>query len=316
MMSMTQRFDRYISRNTPFTPVVGATRTILALSTALTLTFTPSSQLFFRSESYPDGVTCSTDATRLSFFCLTADEGVPTWAVIVAIGVLLIVASGLLPRWTSIPHWYLTWSLAAGSPVPDGGDHLASNLVLILIPLCLADSRITHWHHDNSYQQKSSVAKYIAYACLGLWIAQLIGVYLQASIAKMAVTEWADGSALWYWMQNPTFGPPEPLSSLALFVLQFPFIAVVASYGTLVLQLVLAAGPFMPHATRRVLLVLAVVFHGAIAISMGLWSFSAVMIAADLLLLLRPNEQRGLRFLSRGSVASHSAFERVTSEHR
>ncbi|WP_162621785.1 sporulation-delaying protein SdpB family protein [Microbacterium suaedae] len=302
MTSLTQKLDRYIARTSPFTPVVGTARTILALSTAITLTFTPSSQLFFRSENYPDGVTCSTEATSLSFFCLTADQGVPTWSVIVAIGVLFIAAIGVLPRWTCIPHWYLTWSLAAGSPLPDGGDHLASNLTLILIPFCLFDGRLTHWRRDDQYRSTSLVAKYIAYACLGLWIVQLMGVYLQASIAKMAVTEWADGSALWYWLQNPTFGPAEPIRSLTLLVFQFPVISIIASYGTLVLQLALVAGPFMRRRARQVLLILGIAFHGAIAIVMGLWSFSAVMIAADILLLLRPDEQRGLSF---GKRISH-----------
>ena len=291
MTSTSGRLDRYILRNTPWTPIVGVARTLLALSTVLTLAFTPANQLFFRSESYTDGVTCSTDATRLSFFCLTADDGVPAWAVIAAIAVLLLAASGVQPRWTCVPQWYVTWSLAAGSPIPDGGDHLASNLTLILIPLALADPRTTHWRRDRSTSKAAVGGRYVAYACIGLWIAQLIGVYMQASIAKMGVTEWADGSALWYWMQNPTFGPAEPLRTVVLVALQFPLVSVLMSYGTLVLQMALAVGPLLPRRVRRALLVLAVVFHGGIAVTMGLWSFSMVMIAADLLLLLRPAEQ-------------------------
>lgn len=51
---------------------------------------------------------------------------------------------------------------------------------------------------------------------------------------------------------------------------------------------------FMPERARRLLLALAIVFHLAIALLMGLWSFSITMIAADLLLLRRPHESRSL----------------------
>lgn len=291
MTTWTRHVDAYVHGVTPFTSVVGWARTLIAIGTAVTLIFTPTDQLFFRSANYPDGVTCATDPSSVSFFCLTADGGVPEWSRWVAVVVLLVVASGLLPRWTAIPHWYVTWSLATASPIPDGGDHLASNLTLVLIPLCLADHRMTHWRGDGSYTLRSPWTKYIAYGVLLLWVLQLFGVYFQASIAKMSVVEWADGSALWYWIQNPTFGPPEPLNSLVLAVLQFPVATVALTYGTLILQLAIAFGPLAPQRVRALLLLLAVAFHLGIAVLMGLWSFSLIMIGGDILLLCRPTEE-------------------------
>ncbi|SJN39947.1 hypothetical protein FM119_11730 [Mycetocola reblochoni REB411] len=134
----------------------------------------------------------------------------------------------------------------------------------------------------------------MAYCAIGLFIAQVMGVYFQASIAKFGVLEWSDGTALWYWMQNPTFSPPDPFGSAIQAVLQFLPVTVAVTYGTLLLQLSLVPAAFYSRPVRQTILILAVLFHLAVAATMGLWSFSLIMIAADLLLLIRPHESTQL----------------------
>ncbi|ODA91216.1 hypothetical protein ATY41_00485 [Leifsonia xyli subsp. xyli] len=112
--------------------------------------------------------------------------------------VLVFVMSGILPAVTAIPHWYLTWSFMLTSTAVDGGDHLAANLTLLLIPLTVMDRRMWNWKRDDSYKNRSAWVCYIAYGVLLLWTLQMMGVYFQASVAKFSVLEWSDGTALWY----------------------------------------------------------------------------------------------------------------------
>ncbi len=287
-------WERYISAISPFTPVLGLVRSLLAAAALLTLVLTPTDQLFFRSSTFPSGANCGNSTSWMSLFCIGAANGhleVTKW---VAVFVLGVVVTGLLPAITAVPHWWVTWSLMASSTDVDGGDHLAANLALILVPLVLLDRRRWHWMRDGQYSGRSSWVVVIGYACLGLWCLQMMGVYFQASVAKFAVLEWSDGTALWYWMQNPVFAPAGAVGEVVRLALQWLPVTIAATYGTLVLQLGLVGAVFMPERARRLLLALAVVFHLAIALLMGLWSFSITMIAADLLLLRRPHESRSL----------------------
>lgn len=287
-------WDRYVASISPFTPVLGFVRSVLAAAALLTLVFTPTDQLFFRSSTFPAGTNCSTSTSAISLFCLGSANGhleATKWIAVVVLG---IVATGFLPAITALPHWWITWSLMTSSTAVDGGEHLASNLTLIIVPLAFLDRRRWHWKRDRGYARRSAWVGVIGYTCLGLWTLQMMGVYFQASVAKFAVLEWSDGTALWYWMQNPVFAPAGAMSDIVRAALQWLPLTVVATYGTLALQLCLVGAVFLPRRPRRVLLVLAVAFHLAIAVLMGLWSFSMIMIAADLLLLIRPHEARSL----------------------
>ncbi|HXH36199.1 MAG TPA: sporulation-delaying protein SdpB family protein [Plantibacter sp.] len=284
----------YLSAVSPFSVALGATRSIVASATTLTLLATPTGQLFFRSEAIPTGVNCGGAIGQYGLFCIGSELGNLELARWLAIALLLLVVIGITPAATAIPHWYVTWSFMTSSTAVDGGEHLSANLTLILIPLVVLDRRRWHWSRDSRYETRNPWLKCIAYSALALFIAQVMGVYFQASIAKFGVLEWSDGTALWYWMQNPTFSPPEPLGGFIRFLFQFLPITVAATYGTLILQLSLVPAPFYPSRLRRLLLILAVMFHLGIAATMGLWSFSMIMIAADLLLLIRPHEANDL----------------------
>lgn len=305
-----QQFGRYVRAFSPFTPVLGLVRSVIAGACLLTLLFTPTDHLFFRSVTFPTGVNCSTTMSWLSLFCMGDQNGQLELARWIAIILLVIVVAGVSPAVTALPHWWVTWSLMTSSTAIDGGEHLAADLTLILVPFLLIDRRRWHWEVDRGYARRGVWVKTIGYACLGLWMLQMMGVYFQASVAKFAVLEWSDGTALWYWMQNPVFAPPAPVGPAIRWALQWLPITVALTYGTLVLQLALVGAVFAHARARRVLLMLAVAFHFAIASLMGLWSFSLIMIAADILLLIRPHQARRLtvvmhRFDRRGWIAAH-----------
>lgn len=283
-----RRVDRGIRETTPFTPVLGAARSLLALATLLTILFTPHGQLFFRSVTYPDGVTCDRMFSAISLFCLWKGDAAGV-AVAVAVVVLVAVISGYLPAVTALPHWWVAWSFNMSSPIPDGGDQVSAVLTLLLVPILLMDRRRHHWQLDRGYASRRPVAKVIAYTALWLCAVQVCVIYFHAAVGKFAVEEWANGTVLWYWFQDPTFAPAEPLRSVMLGVAGTAIGGAVLAYGSLLVELLLAFALVAGPRYRAVMLVAGALFHLGIAVCFGLWSFSTTMLAALLLYLVPPS---------------------------
>lgn len=198
-----------VQHNSPYNSSLAIARSLLALSTLLTVLLTPSGALFLSSSDNPDGVVCDAVTARWSLFC-TAGGGSPL-SLLIVVAVTLVVLSGYLPAVTAIPHWWVSWSLNIGSPVRDGGDQVAAVLTLLLVPLLLLDRRGNHWVKDKGWRSRTWGARGTAWAVLVIVWVQASVLYANAAIAKFAVAEWANGTALWYWIQEPSFRPPAPL---------------------------------------------------------------------------------------------------------
>ncbi|MGW2270224.1 sporulation-delaying protein SdpB family protein, partial [Streptomyces yangpuensis] len=112
-------------------------------------------------------------------------------------------------------------------------------------------------------------------------------IYFQSCVAKLPHAEWADGSALYYWINNYAFGAPGWLRPALNAVVDNPLGVAALTWGPLVLEIVLAAALLLPQRVRWMLLPAGVLFHLGIAVVMGLWSFAFAM-WAGLLLLLTP----------------------------
>lgn len=265
----------------PFTDVVGLARTLLALATAATLAASDPATLFHPGAGSGAGPRCDGPAA-VAVHCLFAPDRLEL-ARWLSLAALLVVASGWRPRVTALPHWWLTWSLSTSATLTDGGDQVAAVLTLLLVPVALADPRRWHWGDDAADDHLQ--ARIVAYGALGVVRLQVAGIYLHAAIAKLGQPEWADGTALYYWLGNPLFGLPPWLRPLSAPVLAGPAV-VVATWGVLVLELALGAALIAAPAWRRRLLAVGIAFHLGIAL-MGLASFAVVMCAA-LLLFLRP----------------------------
>lgn len=297
-----RRADRVIRDVTPFTPVLGLARSLLAVATLATLLATPSGQLFFRSVNFPDGVTCDRPLSGGSLFCLfRGDDG--GIAITIAVVVLVAVISGFFPAATALPHWWVAWSFNMTSPIPDGGDQVSSVLTLLLIPVLLGDRRRNHWRPDRTYASRASVFKVLAYVGLTLVWVQVCVIYFHAAVGKFPVEEWANGTVLWYWFHDPTFAPAEPLRTVMLWIVGSAVGGALLAYGSLATELLLALALFAGARFRAVMLIGGGLFHLGIAVSFGLWSFSTTMLAALLLYLVRPS--------SRTASATDSAPHRL-----
>jgi antimicrobial peptide system SdpB family protein len=275
--------------DSPWTNVYGVARTLLALATLSTLALTSTGALFAPVRDRPPAPYC--DGPRsVSYFCVMPDGQLEA-ARWLAVALLAVVASGWRPRLTALPHWWLTVSLQVSMSIPDGGDQVATNLTLLLLPLALTDRRAWHWRAgDPGEGPRREVAAVVALAGLLLIRLQVAGIYLHASLGKLGVTEWRDGTALHYWLNSPTFGAPgwlrEPLQS----ALSSGFVVAGLTWGTLVLEFALALALFLPARRWAPLLVGGLALHAGIGTLMGLWSFSLAMFAA-LVLYLRPRQR-------------------------
>lgn len=112
-------------------------------------------------------------------------------------------------------------------------------------------------------------------------------IYFQSCVAKLPHAEWADGSALYYWINNYAFGAPDWLRPALSALAENPVGVAAMTWGPLVLEIALAAALLLPQRIRWMLLPAGVLFHLGIAVVMGLWSFAFAM-WAGLLLLLTP----------------------------
>lgn len=256
----------------PRTPAFGIARSLVAIAELTVVVFTSDADLFPVVPNGPTGPRC--DGLRaLSLWCTSSSPVAQTVFRFTTIAVLLLVASGYRPRWTCIPHWYVTFSLAAAIHVPNGGENVAKILTLLLIPLCLADDRIWHWRRPvtplPAWWRGNA---YVAHSVIRLQVAI---VYGQAVWLKVVEPEWRDGSAMHHVMQDAYFGATPDLAVL----LQSSLLSPAITWGTILLESAIVVCVFGNSAVRRIGLALAVVLHGGIIVALGLVSFGLVMIA-------------------------------------
>jgi sporulation delaying protein B len=278
------------SMTTPWTNVYGVARSLLALATAGTLTFSATGTLFRPAAGLPTAPYCLGPG-RISLFCLVPHDRL--WlARWLSVAILLVVASGWRPRFTAIFHWWVAFSLFVSATIPDGGDQATAVITLLLLPVALTDARRWHWQSlpDGTSTTMHAALRMLALSALFVIRLQVAGIYLNSSIAKLAVTEWRDGTAVYYWISQPVFGAPGWLHGPLLAVAATSLGVIAMTWGSLILEFTIAIAIVMPRRSWKYLLVAGILFHGFIALMMGLVSFSTAM-AAALILYLRPVDQ-------------------------
>lgn len=269
------------------TPLLGLGRSLLAFSLLLTLLSTNAQYLFatglnagLNTVVYP--------IEKINFFHLFAPENI-LWAKWVAIGALVLVISGVLPQLTSIIHWYLAYSFVNASLDIEGGDQIASNLTLMLIPICILDNRLNHWK-----QYKASTTNWRPFINLfcNNWFMliqfQVMAIYLHSAIGKMFVNEWLNGTALYYWFNHPVFGMQHWLEPLVNPVVLNPYLAFSLTWGVMIFELYLGMAILIHKKHYKTLFKCAVGFHFLIILLHGLASFFISMSGALVLYFLVP----------------------------
>jgi antimicrobial peptide system SdpB family protein len=282
MLTRIGAWARPILERSPWASGLGLARTLLALGTLGTLLTTSPQTLMAPLADGTIPPTCDA-LTKWGLWCaVTAGQGeLARW---LSVAVLLLVASGWRPRFTGVLHWYVVWSLMANASILDGGDQVTTVLALLLIPVTLTDPR--RWHWQSVPRKEPGVARVVAYTGMVLVQIQVAVIYFHASIAKLSVREWADGTAMFYWLRHPTFGADGWVRPIVELVTGSPVGVAVMTWAAIALEFALAVALLLRPPLRRVLLVAGITFHGLIALTMGLISFSTAMTAALLLYLL------------------------------
>ena len=278
---------RRARRAQPWTNVYGAARSALAIATASTLICNAPSTLFRPAAGIPQVPVCNGLGT-ISLFCVATQHHleIARWTTVL---ILAVVASGYRPRVTGIFHWWAAFSLQASAVVLDGGDQIAAILALLLIPVTLTDDRRWHWQSPSASTGSTSESVRFVIATSAWWVIrlQIAGIYFDSAVAKFAVPEWKDGTALYYWLTDPVFGAPPWLHGLVSRAVALGPLTALMTWGAIGLEILLAMVLFMPRRRWRYLLVAGIAFHALIALLLGLVSFAIVMTGA-LILYLRP----------------------------
>ncbi|GIH11518.1 hypothetical protein Rhe02_95850 [Rhizocola hellebori] len=282
MLTALGRRARPAMANAPWGSGLGLARTLIALGTLGTLLATSPRTLLAPLADGTLPPTCS-DLTKFGLWCVLPGGHGET-ARWLSIAVLVVVAAGWRPRYTGIAHWYVAWSLMANVSILDGGDQVTTVLTLLLVPITLTDPR--RWHWQAMPQRAPGLSRVVAYTALIVVQIQIAAIYLHASVAKLAVREWADGTAMFYWLRHPTFGASGLARPIAEFLTDSPVGVAMMTWSSIALEFALAVALLLRPPLRRWLLLAGLVFHGLIALSMGLISFSTAMSGALLLYLL------------------------------
>lgn len=163
----------------------------------------------------------------------------------------------------------------------DGGDNITSLLLVYAVFMDLSPRRSGSDQRDARRRwspYRTVVHNFALFAC----IAQVCLVYSVAGLAKIPGEYWHNGTAFYYVLNSAEFG----MTQWAKVIWDYPLLLAVLTWSPVVLQLAfpwvyLFGGPL----ARRIVVVVAMSFHLGIFALMGLESFAALMIAAELLLL-------------------------------
>jgi antimicrobial peptide system SdpB family protein len=260
-------------------------RSLLAVAQLTVILCSPDSALFEPTRALPSGMHC--DGVRgVSLWCAggAAGAGGLPAARVIAVATLALVAVGYRPRWTCLPHWYVTFSLSAAITLPIGGDRIAAIATGLLIPVCLGDDRVWQWVRPGRPMDAGWRGR--AYAAFLAFRVQVALIYGWAVVSKLASSEWRHGTALYTVVHDPNYGLPSGrLAPLEPLLGSRPFIGAL-TWGTLAVESAVAVGVLSSRKVRRYVLPLGVLLHAGTIMVMGLFSFGLVMIGVLLVACL------------------------------
>ena len=162
--------------------------------------------------------------------------------------------------------------------------------MLFRSPVTLTDPRVWHWQRATSadHELERPFARLMALGWLALIRLQVAVIYFHAAVAKFAVPEWLNGTAIYYWFGSATLGMPAWLHPVLDPFLNSSVAVLAITWGTMLLEIMLTLGLLAETRYRRPLFVLGLMFHAGIAVVFSLSSFMLAMDGALLLYLGDP----------------------------
>jgi antimicrobial peptide system SdpB family protein len=281
LSSLSRRALETAERFDPRGTALAVSRTALAVAHLVALSTTSDHALFTYTPPVPTGIDCS-GIRSISLWCVAGPtpSGLTT-SRIIALVILVAAATGYRPRWTCIPHWYVAYSLGVSMSVPNGGEDAARIATMLLIPICLGDSRVWQWSRPAT-SPLSPTWRGSSYAAMVVLRLQVFIIYAEAATSKMLEKDWRDGRAIYSALSNPDFGLPAGLWRHVSPVFGHFAVTAALTWGTIVTEALIAGLVLGPRFARRAALILATALHLGIIVFMGLFSFGVIMIATVL----------------------------------
>lgn len=263
-------------------------RALFAISALLTIIFNDTSELINK-----DLLNISPNIFRpdiylysISIFTIFS----PFAAKIISISILVFAISGFLPQISCILQSWVHISMCNSIIVMEGGDQIAANLVLLLVPICLFDNRVNQWSEvKNIITPLRKGINVFFNIYFFLILLQVAVIYLHAGIGKLYNDEWKNGSCMYYWISNNVFGAPKWIQYfLKPFTLSF--FAPIISWSVIFLELGLFACILSTsRKIKKTFLLLGIFFHLNIMIVHGLVTFFFAMFGSLILYLDNEN---------------------------
>jgi len=269
-----------------YTNVLGVCRSIMALGLLLTLILNSVDVFSPTINGRPTNTFLLENNVwiiKYNFFLLFGLNNI-FYAKCLAIAILLLIVSGIYPRYTCILDWWIHYSFINFSMSIDGGDQIASNIILLMIPIYLLDGRRSHW---NNLDQKAipSLKNLFVNFIYKLIRIQVFIIYFHAAIGKFAVTEWADGTAIYYWFNNTFFKMSDFSAPILSHILTNGMVVSLITWGVILFELVLSLGLVIDKKYRKTLMYAGILFHFLIMIIIGLFGFFFAASAAIIIFL-------------------------------
>ena len=313
MLTPLSRVGDYASKlfaaDRPISNVYGMCRSLIAMSTLLTLLGNGSETLFVKL-TYGFDIPQCRGIGAAGVFCAMPSH--LELARLLGIVILAVTVSGWRPRITGVLHFWVAMSVALNTTLTDGGDQLCYAMSFILLPVTLADPR--KWHWQAAVEPSHPAVKALAASAIVLARAQMAGLYFHAAAGKYATTEWNNGTALYYILTEPVYGAPSWQRALLRPILAHDTCAII-TWSVIVLEFALAAAFFARRRYWSVLLPLGIALHVGIALTQGIVSFSTAM-CGGLVILLRPTENELVLARAKRLVERVSALSRLSRAGR
>jgi antimicrobial peptide system SdpB family protein len=260
---------------------LAAGRLLLATATLTIVMYTPDATLFTDATSRSTGIQCS-GVRSASLWCLSGElTGAHLLARVVTVAVLILVVTGYRPRWTCLPHWYVTFSLTSSMAAINGGDSAAVIATMLAVPLCLGDQR--RWQWARPTRPLSAGWRGRSYATQLVVRLQVCIIYVVAAGSKLLDPAWRDGAALYFALQDPTYGLPASALGAVTPLLTSRWLIGLVTWTVIATQVVIAVAMLGRRQERLLAVVLVTGLHLGIIVLMGLTSFGLVMIAFALI---------------------------------
>jgi len=294
LATIENKIRDFAERNSPYTNVIGLSRSLIAFGTLLTLLSNSVNTLFIQkvSNSFLLSPFQSEFSKKINFFFLFGENNLVLMKWL-AVFILLLVIIGYLQKITCFLHWWVSFSFLHSATIIDGGDQIASILTLLLIPICFLDNRKNHW---NLKIPQSKLSNLISICFVYVICLQVAIIYFHAAVGKFGHEQWTDGTAIYYWLNHSVFGMPDNLAIFNFF-LQKPFFVSWVTYGVLILELMLFLALFTNVRYRKIMLCIALIFHLLIVFYHGIFSFFFPISAALMLYLYPTYKNLNLKYM-------------------